>query len=179
MSKRSHRSEPLGKRRAQFAAETPRARVKQATLVIVGAAVVFVATTLYVIAGRRPEPGPHSSAPLLNGDVRLDTAQFDDGQARFYRYTAADGREIRFFVLKSADGVIRAAFDTCDVCYREKKGYRQVGDTMVCNNCGQTFRSADINVVKGGCNPVPLDRVVQNGQVVLTATALQAGAFYF
>lgn len=179
MSKHSRRSERPVTRREEFAAGPRRQQISNSTVAMIGATVLFVAATLYVVTGRQPELAPHAASPLLSGDVRLDTAQFDDGQARFYRYAAADGREIRFFVLKSADGVIRAAFDTCDVCYREKKGYRQAGDTMVCNNCGKAFRSVDVNLVQGGCNPVPLDRVVQNGQVVLTATALQAGAFYF
>lgn len=147
---------------------------------VLSAAVVLLAVVIYVAATRGA--GTRAAAvvePALTGDVRLDVAQFDDGQARFYRYATADGRELKFFVLKSADGVIRAAFDTCDVCYRERKGYRQVGDMLVCNNCGKSFRSVDVNVLQGGCNPVPLDRIVQNGQVVLTAAALQAGAFYF
>lgn len=125
------------------------------------------------------EPPAAEAAASFQGDVRLDVAQFDDGRARFYRHTNAAGLEVRFFVLKSADGVLRAAFDTCDVCYRARKGYRQAGDTMVCNNCDKVFRSVDINVLQGGCNPVPLERVVQGGQVVLTADALDAGAFYF
>jgi hypothetical protein len=56
--------------------------------------------------------------------------------------------------MKSADGVIRAAYDACDVCYRERKGYHQEGDDMVCNNCGRHFpstsiESAGVTLVKG------------------------------
>ena len=29
---------------------------------------------------------------------------------------------------------------------------------MVCNNCGKVFPSDQINVVTGGCNPIPLDK---------------------
>ncbi|GAB4164409.1 MAG: hypothetical protein Tsb0017_02420 [Geothermobacteraceae bacterium] len=113
-----------------------------------------------------------------NGAVRLNAAEFDDGKARFFEYNGRSG-PIRFFVVKSTDGVIRAAFDACDVCYREKKGYTQVGDSMICNNCGQSFPTDRINVVKGGCNPSPLQRQVANGQVVITLAALELGATYF
>jgi uncharacterized membrane protein len=148
--------------------------------VIAAAGLIFVSVVVYVAAmGRSAAPTVEQAEPTLSGDVSLNAAQFDDGRTRFYRYATAEGKEVRFFVLKSSDGVIRAAFDTCDVCYRERKGYRQVGDTMVCNNCDRAFRSIDINVLQGGCNPVPLDRVVADGQVVLTAKALQAGKFYF
>ena len=106
-------------------------------------------------------------------------ADFSDGQARFYRYVTAAGKEIRLFLMKSSDGVVRAAFDTCDVCFRERRGYRQSGDNMTCNNCGKAFPSRDINVVQGGCNPAPIERVVQGDRVVLRAAALEQGAFYF
>ncbi len=112
-------------------------------------------------------------------DVQLPAASFADGQARFYRYANAAGREVRFFVIKSADGVIRAAFDACDVCYRERRGYHQSGDVMVCNNCGRTFRSVDVNVITGGCNPGPLPRTAAGDQIVITAANIESGASYF
>jgi uncharacterized membrane protein len=106
-------------------------------------------------------------------------ATFTDGQARFYKYVTAAGQDIRFFVMKSADGVIRAAYDACDVCYRQRKGYHQEGDDMVCNNCGRHFPSTAINTIEGGCNPAPLQRAIQGSQVVITAAAMGAGASYF
>ena len=68
---------------------------------------------------------------------------------------------MKYFVLKSSDGTVRAAFDACDVCYAQKKGYQQEGDEMVCGNCGQRFPSAQINEVEGGCNPSPIERTVK------------------
>ncbi len=81
--------------------------------------------------------------------------------------------------MKSSDGVMRAAFDACDVCFREKKGYRQEGDVMVCNNCGQRFPSTKINVLKGGCNPAPLGRTVQGDSLVINASDIEQGGWYF
>jgi uncharacterized membrane protein len=86
---------------------------------------------------------------------------------------------IDFFVLKSHDGVLRAAFDACDVCYRERQGYRQQGDEMICVNCGQRFSSDRINEVKGGCNPAPLARNLANGNLVINEQDLRLGARYF
>lgn len=167
-------------RRNQFKPEPAHRTMSLGTAVTVVAGAILLTALVFVMTTRQPEAGGIATAVAAAGaDVRLDAAQFDDGQAKFFTYTNAAKQTLKFFVLKSADGVIRAAFDTCDVCYRARKGYRQVGDTMVCNNCGQVFRSVDINVLHGGCNPVPLDRTVQGGQVVLTAAALQAGAFYF
>ena len=116
--------------------------------------------------------------PVRDGAVRLPVSTFDDGQAHQYTYRA-DGADIQFFVLKSSDGVIRAAFDACDVCFLEKKGYRQEGDEMICNNCGQRFSSVLINEVRGGCNPSPLDRSIKDGEVVILIDDILSGAGYF
>ena len=104
---------------------------------------------------------------------------FDDGKAKYYSYKDRSGKEIKFFVLKSSDGVVRAAFDACDVCYASKKGYRQEGDFMVCNNCGQRFASTRINEVKGGCNPAPLERKVEGSNLVVAVADVTTGAWYF
>ena len=180
MSKQKHGDERRDRKRDQFAAPPEPSRRLPWNVVIAAAGLILVGVVVYVAAlGRSAARVGEMAEPAFSGDVSLNAAQFDDGQARFYRHATAEGKEVRFFVLRSADGVIRAAFDTCDVCYRERKGYRQVGDAMVCNNCGKAFRSVDINVLQGGCNPVPLDRAVVDGQVVLTAKALQAGMSYF
>lgn len=112
------------------------------------------------------------------GRVSIPVAAVSDGQAHFFTWRH-DGLPIRFFVLKSHDGVVRAAFDTCDVCYKEKKGYRQEGDEMICNNCNQRFPSDQINEVKGGCNPAPIERSIAGDQLILTEADLAQGARYF
>ncbi|MFH1722801.1 MAG: DUF2318 domain-containing protein [Candidatus Altiarchaeota archaeon] len=108
----------------------------------------------------------------------IPISKINDGIAHFYEYPSSTGKTIRFFVLKSKDGIIRAAFDACDVCFREGKGYRQEGDFMVCNNCGQRFASDKINEIKGGCNPAPLDRHVENNAYETIALANPPGDAY-
>jgi uncharacterized membrane protein len=61
------------------------------------------------------------------------------------------------FAVKAHDGTIRTAFNTCQVCYDSGRGYyKQQGGFLVCQNCGNRFRTGDIEVVHGGCNPVPI-----------------------
>ncbi|MBI4823762.1 MAG: DUF2318 domain-containing protein [Nitrospirae bacterium] len=108
------------------------------------------------------------------GIVKIPVADVSDGKARFFSLNG-----IRFFVLKSSDGVLRTAFDACDVCFREKKGYRQEGDLMVCNNCGQAFPSEKINELRGGCNPIPVERQVQGKYLMLSEEDIKVGAGYF
>ncbi|WP_022850103.1 DUF2318 domain-containing protein [Limisalsivibrio acetivorans] len=113
-----------------------------------------------------------------NGVVKIPVKEVNDGKAHYYE-TKLGGKEIRYFLLRSTDGVVRAAFDACDVCYREKKGYSQQGVYMVCNNCGMRFHSLKINVVKGGCNPSPLKREEKNGYVYLDIKDIAMGSRYF
>jgi hypothetical protein len=111
--------------------------------------------------------------------VTFAISEYQDGKAKYYSYKGPGGKTIKFFVIKSSDGVIRAAFDACDVCYQSKKGYRKEGDFMVCNNCGQRFTSVRINEVRGGCNPAPLERKVEGDNLVIAVADILTGARYF
>ncbi len=103
---------------------------------------------------------------------------FSDGQARHFEYTAGK-HTISYFILKSSDGIIRAAFDACDVCWPAGKGYVQQGDQMVCRNCGRKFDSVRINEVKGGCNPAPLKRRIDGDRLVIQKADILEGLQYF
>jgi len=107
------------------------------------------------------------------------TAAFEDGRAKHFVYKHSPSQWIRFFIVKSADGVIRAAFDACDVCFKSKKGYVQNGNDMVCINCGLKFKTEKINEIKGGCNPAPLKRSVNGSNLVLTKQDVLSGLRYF
>lgn len=111
--------------------------------------------------------------------VKIPLAELDGGKAKFFDYKTTDNKNIRFFAMKSSDGVYRAAFDACDVCYPARKGYAQDGDEMVCHKCGRRFPSTKINVITGGCNPAALTRTVADGHLVISAGDLEAGKSYF
>lgn len=112
-------------------------------------------------------------------EIVLPLAPFADGRARFYRHVRPGGREIRFFVMKSGDGQVRAAFDACDNCFRERRGFRQAGDHLVCNHCGRAFLPQHVNVLRGDCNPAPLDGNVDGDRLILQAAAIEQGSAYF
>jgi len=116
---------------------------------------------------------------IVNGTtVVFPAAMFSDGMARHFEYVDGD-RTIRYFILKSSDGVLRAAFDACDVCWPAGKGYYQEGDNMVCRNCGRKFASVLVNEVKGGCNPAPLQRQLNADKLVIQIMDIQDGGRYF
>ena len=101
-----------------------------------------------------------------------------DGKAHYFKVKADDGIMVEFFLVQSADGVVRAAVDACDVCYRSGKGYVQEGNFMVCTNCGMRFAADRINEVKGGCNPAPLKREIRGDHLVISMQEINANAGY-
>lgn len=75
---------------------------------------------------------------------------------KFYPYTL-DGTNMEIIAVKATDGTIRTALNTCQVCFDSGRGYyKQVGDYLVCQNCGNRFHIDQIEKIKGGCNPVPI-----------------------
>jgi uncharacterized membrane protein len=145
---------------------------------ILVAIVAVIAAGGWFLFGQSSVGGPELVAAGQDGKIRFAAADFNDGKARFYRINGQAG-PVDFFIVRSQDGVIRSAFDTCDVCYKERKGYRQEGNDMVCNNCDQRFRTDMINVVKGGCNPAPLQRQMVGETLVISSNDIEKGAWYF
>jgi uncharacterized membrane protein len=111
-------------------------------------------------------------------DIKIPLGELN-GKAKFFDFKTADNNSVRFFAVKSSDGVYRAALDACDTCYHAKKGYHQEGDDMICNNCGLKFPSAKINEVHGGCNPISLPRTVEGDALVIKASDLESRKQYF
>ena len=119
-----------------------------------------------------------SSTPS-GSEITLAAAQFDGGQAKYFRHDGGGGVNIRYFLLKASDGTIRSAFDTCDTCWAAGKGYKQDGDVMVCQNCGRRFKSTQIGDIYGGCNPAPLKVETRGGNVVVQLKDILDGRHYF
>lgn len=174
----ARKTDVRAEKRAQF--EEPRSRTTLHLILAGIALAAVVAVAAVVLVGRDSGATAAPAAPVAasGADVTIPVAEISDGQAHFYSYDAG-GTEVKYFVMKSSDGEYRAAFDACDVCYPNKKGYSQEGDQMVCNNCGQRFDSTKINVLEGGCNPSPIERSVKGKTLVLKTADLGAGVQYF
>jgi len=143
---------------------------------VVGLLLVGVGT---VCAFNLPGLGKYRHVKVVSGAVSLPVAKVSDGSAHFYKVTDGD-REIRFFIVKGADGVLHTAFDACDVCFKEKMGYDQAGDFMVCKNCNQRFATNRIGPhTVGGCNPSYLPAAIGTDRVIIKVADLRAGAGFF
>lgn len=112
---------------------------------------------------------------LVNDKITLDASEIDDGKAHYYNTTLPSEEPVYFFIVKSPDGKLRAAANGCQICGRALQGFRQEGDYMVCNTCGNRYPLNKIATEKGGCNPAPInpDLEVQDGKVSISLAELQ------
>lgn len=141
------------------------------TAMLLGVGVVFALIIPGVGKGEKVKP--------VNDAVSIPLSKVTDGKAHFYKF-ADGGKEIGFFLVKSADGALHTAFDACDVCFREKKGYFQEGDFMICRNCNKKFAIVRIGPhAIGGCNPSYLPHQQLAGKVVIFVNNLRTGSRFF
>jgi len=171
-------NEKLAAKKAAVLGTQPKSRMPLfAGLAVV---VLLAGAAFWYFGAQSPESAstPTATANASGDVVSMPVPTFDDGKAHYFQHKTGD-LTIRYFVIKSADGVVRAAFDACDVCWRAGKGYAQEGDFMVCRNCGQRFHSSKVNEVKGGCNPAPLERRVENGMLLIRVSDILEGKTYF
>lgn len=55
--------------------------------------------------------------------------------------------EMEVIAVKDSGGTVRTAFNTCQVCYSSGKGYyKQKGDKLVCQNCGNAFTMDQVRI---------------------------------
>ncbi len=110
--------------------------------------------------------------------IKIPLSELSD-QMKLYSYNS-NGVDVNYFAVKGSDGQIRTAFDACDVCGGHK-GYRQEGDQVVCNNCGNRFDIDDIGSKNkpGGCWPSYLAHEVQENNVLIKISDITSGRSRF
>ncbi len=100
-------------------------------------------------------------------------------KASFYKADLGE-TEVEIVALKDSSGNLRTAFNACQVCYSSGKGYyRQNGDYLVCQNCGNSFTINQVGIASGGCNPWPIldsDRTVTGDEIQISYDVLKATA---
>ena len=118
---------------------------------------------------------------VLDGiDLKIKKADITE-KASFYPYKEAKNY-MEIIALKASDGSIKTALNTCQVCYDSGKGYyEQIGDTLVCQNCGNVFGINDIEIITGGCNPVPImkENKTEDGEYITISGQFLAGNNYY
>lgn len=126
-------------------------------LIIAAVFVVAVAAVLLNITPKKDagETNSKKITKVTDADIVIPAENVTETPS-FYPATI-NGVELEVIAVKASDGTIRTAFNTCQVCYGSGRGYYEVeGDQLICQNCGNRFSMDDLEVTRGGCNPVPI-----------------------
>lgn len=98
---------------------------------------------------------PKAVVVTPGGEITINKSEITK-TASFYPYES-NGTYMEIIAVRASDDTIRTALNTCNVCYSSGRGYyEQLGDVLICNNCGNQFTIDQIGLIKGGCNPVPI-----------------------
>ncbi len=180
----SESSRPKNGRAKRRSREAARRLERQQNLRKVAIAVVVIAIVAVVamIALNGDNAGPEPSEGIqVNERGELVIASTDvTKDARYYSFDAS-GVDVRFFAVRGSDGDVRVAMDACDVCYDAKRGYRQDGNDMVCNNCGNEYSTDGIGTenLRGGCWPSYVPIKEEGGNILIKASDLKAKRYMF
>lgn len=109
------------------------------------------------------------------GRVGVPASELADGELHRYAVRLGD-RDVRFIALEIAPGKAVAAFDACVICGAD--GYAQEGAEILCRHCRSAVYPPSIGQ-PGGCNPIPVEFVVEGGRLVLPVAALATQAQLF
>lgn len=125
--------------------------------------------------------GKKSNDEVASGDITIIKSEITE-TAKFYPYNVGN-INMEVLAVKASDGTIRTAFNTCQVCYDSGRGYYvQEGDELVCQNCGNRFQLDQIEIIKGGCNPVPIleeDKTDDGTNIVILQAFLEGNKDLF
>lgn len=121
-------------------------------------------------AAGQGQASAQSQAAGPGEDLVIPVKDISD-KAAFYPVDVA-GTKMEVIAVKAPDGTIRTAFNTCQVCYDSGRGYyKQDGDVLVCQNCGNRFPMNRVEVEAGGCNPWPIfdkDKTVTDSDITIS-----------
>ncbi|MBW3020607.1 DUF2318 domain-containing protein [Candidatus Woesearchaeota archaeon] len=92
----------------------------------------------------------------------------------------SNGVEVKYFAVLDSNGNVKTALDGCEVC-GGAKGYRQVGDDMICNNCGRSFKIDQLGTKNTGrgCWPGYLPHEVEGDNIIIDKSDLESSKNLF
>ena len=148
--------------------------------------VLILSTAVTIFTGcKKSESDKAVSAEKITvaegGSLNIPISEISE-TAGFYPVTV-DGTQMEVIAVKDSDGTIRTAFNTCQICYDSGKGYyKQEGNKLVCQNCGNSFTMDQVGIISGGCNPWPIldeDRTVSDEEIQISYEFLKSSGDIF
>ncbi|MDR1272836.1 MAG: Fe-S-containing protein [Clostridiales Family XIII bacterium] len=134
---------------------------------------IFCLTGVKAYDEREVVLSPAEPMNIVGDEIGIPLESVSDGHLHRFVYTAQDGVEVRFIIIKKnantdAYGV---GLDACDIC--GPTGYYERGNNeVVCKLCDVVMNTNTIGF-KGGCNPVPLAYTMSGGNMVIQTQSLE------
>lgn len=117
--------------------------------------IVAIAALVLIIKGTSAGSASDVNNTASGSDLVISRSEITD-TAKFFP-TKVGKINMEVLAVKASDGTIRTAFNTCQVCNGSPRAYyKQEGDVLVCQNCGNRFSMDMIEQKRGGCNPIPI-----------------------
>lgn len=149
----------MKKSKKKAAAKTPQKQTNLLPL-LAAAAVVICVAVVFLTGGNGTAPdgegensgavtiGPGESLVIPTADITTDASFFP---------VEVNGTAMEVIAVRDSSGTIRTVFNTCQICYSSGRGYyKQSGNYLVCQNCGNSFSMDQVEAEAGGCNPWPI-----------------------
>ncbi|QIB69915.1 DUF2318 domain-containing protein [Aminipila butyrica] len=113
---------------------------------------------------------PAEPMDIVGSEIVIPLESISDGHLHRYIYTASNGTEVRFIVIKKNTVAFGVGLDACDIC--GPTGYYEREDEVICKLCDVVMNKSTIGF-KGGCNPVPLSYSLEGGSMVIQTQNLE------
>ena len=136
----------------------------------------FVMTACNWMAHRTVELSPPVELAVSGQKIEIELDTVNDGHLHRFAYTAENGTQMRYIVIRKSESAYGVALDACDIC--GPSGYYERDGQVVCILCDVVMNIGTIGM-PGGCNPVPLAHEISDGKIVIDTADLEAEVHRF
>lgn len=154
---------------------------KRAAIIIALVAVVLIGGLVISQLGDNSTQANVQQAAITGEGVKITKSEITE-KATFIPYQAGD-TYMEVVTIRASDGTVRTALNTCQICNGSGRGYyEQEGDVLVCQNCGNRFTVDQVEIVRGGCNPVPIqshEKTETEDSIIITDDFMQKNKSLF
>lgn len=133
--------------------------------------VICIMTTVNAYANKEVGLSPIEAAEIEGDHFVIPFEQVNDGHLHRFGYTTDNHVVIRFIIIQKPNSASYGiGLDACEIC--GETGYYEKNGQVVCNLCDVVM---NINTIgfKGGCNPIPIDYGIENGNIIVPLKGLQ------
>lgn len=100
------------------------------------------------------------------GHIEIHEEEIDN-TATYINYEV-DGVVVQIIAIRGSDGLVRLAFNTCEVCYPSPNAYFiKKENYFECQNCGSRFQVDKLGLLSGGCNPKPVEEKIEEDKTII------------